>query len=91
MERGKFTRELKLEAVRLMSDRGVSFTQASVELGVHVSRLRSWVKRYAEDPQYAFPSSGKPRVGQINWGVHRKYRVFSMLALNFQIAAKSQC
>ena len=29
MERRKFTREFKLEAVRLIRDRGVSFNQAS--------------------------------------------------------------
>jgi transposase-like protein len=44
MERRKFTREFKLEAVRLIKDRGVSFAQASQDLGVHVSQLRSWVK-----------------------------------------------
>ena len=39
MERRKFTREFKLEAVRLIKDRGVSYTQASVDLGVHQSQL----------------------------------------------------
>ena len=31
MERRKFTREFKLEAVRLIKDRGVSYVQASQE------------------------------------------------------------
>ena len=35
MERRKFTREFKLEAVRLIKDRGVSYAQASQDLGVH--------------------------------------------------------
>ena len=34
MERRKFTREFKLEAVRLIRDRGVSVAQASRDLGV---------------------------------------------------------
>jgi Transposase len=34
MERRKFTREFKLEAVRLIKDRGVSYVQASQDLGV---------------------------------------------------------
>ena len=38
MERRKFTREFKLEAVRLIRERGVSFRQASEDLGVHVSQ-----------------------------------------------------
>src|SRR4051812_6387869 len=43
MERRKFTREFKLEAVRLIKDRGVSYVQASQDLGVHTSQLRDWV------------------------------------------------
>jgi hypothetical protein len=35
MERRKFTREFKLEAVRLIKDRGVSYVQASQDLNVH--------------------------------------------------------
>jgi transposase-like protein len=40
MERRKFTREFKLEAVRLIKERGVSYAQASQDLGVHTSQLR---------------------------------------------------
>ena len=45
MERRKFTREFKLEAVRLIRERGVSYVQASQDLRVHVSQLRDWVKK----------------------------------------------
>ena len=48
MERRKFTREYKLEAVRLIKDRGVSYVQASQDLGVHTSQLRDWVKKFAD-------------------------------------------
>jgi transposase-like protein len=54
MERRKFTREFRLEAVRLIKDRGVSYAQASHDLSVHQSQLRSWVKALADDPQHAF-------------------------------------
>jgi transposase-like protein len=47
MERRKFTREFKLEAVRLIKDRGVSYVQASQDLSVHPSQLRDWVKKFA--------------------------------------------
>jgi transposase-like protein len=33
MERRKFTREFKLEAVRLIKDRGVSYMQAAQDFG----------------------------------------------------------
>jgi hypothetical protein len=35
MERRKFTREFKLEAVRLIKERGVGYAQASQDLGMH--------------------------------------------------------
>jgi transposase len=35
MERRKFTREFKLEAVHLIKDGGVSYVQASQDLNVH--------------------------------------------------------
>src|SRR5215208_5203112 len=55
MERRQFTREFKLEAVRLIKDCGVSYVQASQDLDVHVSQLRDWVKKFSDDPQQAFP------------------------------------
>jgi len=67
MERWKFPREFKLEAVRLIKPRGVSYAQASQDLSVHVSQLRSWVKAFAVDPAKAFPGQGqmKPEQAEI--------------------------
>ena len=59
MERRKFTREFKLEAVRLIRDRGVSYAQASEDLKVHPTQLRNWVKAFASDPQHAFSGQGQ--------------------------------
>ena len=67
MERRRFTREFKLEAVKLIRERGVSYTQASQDLGVHPTQLRHWVKAFAEDPAQAFPGHGqmKPEAAEI--------------------------
>ena len=67
MERRQFTREFKLEAVRLIKQRGVGYAQASQDLSVHQSQLRSWVKQLADDPQHAFPGHGqmKPEHAEI--------------------------
>ncbi len=67
MERRKFTREFKLEAVKLIRDRGVSVAQASRDLGVHGTVLRTWVKAFAGDPVQAFPGHGqiKPEQAEI--------------------------
>ena len=65
MERRKFTREFKLEAVRLIKERGVSYAQASHDLSVHQSQLRTWVKALADDPQHAFPGQGQMKPEQL--------------------------
>ena len=65
MERRKFTREFKLEAVRLIKERCVSYAQASQDLGVHTSQLRDWVKKFADDPQHAFPGQGQMKPEQL--------------------------
>ena len=65
MERRRFTREFKLEAVRLIRDRGVSYAQASQDLKVHPTQLRSWVKALADDPQHAFPGQGQMKPEQL--------------------------
>jgi transposase-like protein len=59
MERRKFTREFKLEAVRLIKDRGVSYAQASVDLGVHQTQLRDWVEEVCGRSAACLPGNGQ--------------------------------
>jgi transposase len=56
-----FSREFKLEAVRLVKERGVSRAQAARDLGLHPNVLRKWVKDFERDPKQAFPGGGKMR------------------------------
>ena len=64
MERRKFTREFKLEAVRLIKERGVLYAQAWQDLSVHL-QLRTWVKASADDPQHAFSGRGQMKPEQL--------------------------
>jgi len=41
MQRRKFSREFKIEAVKLVRKRGVSAAQAGRDLGVHMNVLRN--------------------------------------------------
>lgn len=54
MGRRQFGREFKIEAVRLIKDRGVSVAQASRVLDVHENQLRKWVKLFSADPGRPF-------------------------------------
>ena len=58
MTRRQFSREFKLEAVRLVKERGVSMAQASRDLDVGESILRRWIKELTSDPGQAFPGQG---------------------------------
>ena len=54
MARRSFSREFKLEAVRLVEDRGVTVAQAARYLDIHDNVLRRWVRQYRDDPAHAF-------------------------------------
>ena len=64
MERRKYFREFKLEAVKPIKERGVSVTRASQDLGVHGTVLRNWVKALSEDPEQTFPGHGQMKSDQ---------------------------
>ena len=72
MERRKFGREFKIEAVRLVRERGVSIAQAARDLDVHETMLHRWVKQAAADPQHAFPGQGQMKPEQIEIDRPRK-------------------
>jgi transposase len=67
MGRRVYTREYKLEAIKLVKERGVSLLQAARDLGLHANTLRNWVKEYAADPVQSFPGHGqmKPEAAEL--------------------------
>ncbi len=65
MGRRRFDRAFKLEAVKLVRDRGESASQAARDLDVHENVLRKWVKEFAADPQHAFPGQGQMKPEQL--------------------------
>jgi transposase len=65
MERKRYSREFKLEAVRLVRERGVSVAQAARDLDLHENMLRKWVKEFASDPSQAFPGQGQMKPEQL--------------------------
>lgn len=67
-----FSREFKLEAVKMVSDRGVSVAQAARDLGLHENVLRKWVRDLKADPQHAFPGEGQMKPEQAEIAALRK-------------------
>ena len=64
MERRTFTREFKVEAVKLIQERGVAVAQAARDLGVQGSVLRRWVQESVADAAQAFPGQGQMKPEQ---------------------------
>jgi transposase len=55
MARRIFSRELKVEVVRLVQERGVSIVQANRDLDLNDNVLRRWIREMSSDPGQAFP------------------------------------
>ena len=57
--RKRYNEEFKVEAVKLVSERGYSLTQAAKSLGVSVESISKWKKRLEEtsSPCIAFPTN----------------------------------
>jgi transposase len=66
-EKRQFSREFKLEAVRLVEERGVAVSQAARDLDLHENVLRKWVRDFRQDAGGAFPGQGvmKPEQAEI--------------------------
>lgn len=53
------SREFKLEAVRLIAEKGCSIIETSSSLGVEYIVLCRWKKQLVDNPNSAFPSKGQ--------------------------------
>jgi transposase len=60
-KRRRFDRQFKLEAVRLVTERGHSVAQVARDLGVRPDMLRRWQRQAAADPKESFPGLGRPK------------------------------
>ena len=57
--RRKFTKDFKLEAVKMVTEGGLSKAEVSRRLGVDQSSVGNWVKAFRTDGVVAFPGKGR--------------------------------
>ena len=57
--RRSYTSEFKVEAIKLVTEKGYSVAEASRSLGVCESLLRSWIAALQEKGPDAFPGNGR--------------------------------
>ena len=58
-QRKSYSREFKLEAVGLITEKRYSIAEASRNLGIDYSVLRRWKNQLAEHSKNAFPGKGR--------------------------------
>lgn len=59
MARKTYTREFKLQALRMITDKGQSIAEVARQLGVTEGSLRSWKAAAEDQGEAAFPGQGK--------------------------------
>ena len=84
----EFSRGYKLEAVRLVKERGVSVAQAARDLDVHENALGKWVREFGADPKQAFPGHGQVKPEQL--GIDRLRREVAKLKAERDILKRPQ-
>lgn len=57
-KRKNYTAEFKREAVRLVTEKGYSISQAARNLDININMLRRWKNQLEEQDQSAFPGKG---------------------------------
>ena len=57
--RRKFSREFKVEAVRMATAGDRSLNQVARDLDLHATVLRRWKRQLSDHPRHAFPGKGK--------------------------------
>ena len=57
--RKKYTKEFKLDAVRLVTNHGYKCSEAARNLGINANMLNRWVQEYRNSDEEAFRGNGK--------------------------------
>jgi transposase len=71
--RRSFSREFKLEAVRIVSEDGHSLAQVARDLDIRPDMLRRWRRQLKEDPEQTFPGVGQRKASDEEmWQLRRK-------------------
>ena len=85
--RRKHTREFKVEAVRMIVDKGLSVAQVARDLGVDRSLLTKWKRELMADEDHAFP--GKGRLKPMEEELHRLHKEVEVLRQERDILKKA--
>lgn len=84
-KRGTYSRDFKRDAVKLVTEQGMTRKQVARDLGIDPASLRSWIKLFAEHAEQAFPGKGTPRDEEL----HRLRRELEQARMERDILKKA--
>ena len=58
MTRKRYSKQFKVDAVKLLTEQGYKVSEAARNLGIHNSSLRRWKKQFETNGNQAFPGKG---------------------------------
>jgi len=58
-KRKQYSKQFKIDVVKLITEQGYNVSEAARSLGIHQGVLRRWKKQLISDDANAFPGNGK--------------------------------
>ena len=86
-KRKSYSKQFKLDAVKLVTEQGYNVSEAARNLGVDHNTLRRWKKQLEADKSEAFPGNGK--LTPENEELHRLRKEVAKLKMERDILKKA--
>lgn len=58
-KRKTFSKEFKVNAIRMVTEEGRRASEVARDLGIHENLIYNWTRKYQENNQDSFPGQGK--------------------------------
>lgn len=86
-KRKRFSRQFKVDAVRLVTEQGYRVTEAARNLGIHPNMLSRWKRQLEAENEDAFP--GKGQMTSEKEELHRLRKRVKQLEMEREILKKA--
>ncbi|MCX6156027.1 MAG: transposase, partial [Candidatus Kapabacteria bacterium] len=58
-QRKQYSKEFKINAVKILNDKGRKLSETARDLGIHENLLYNWRNKLEQDQEESFPGNGK--------------------------------
>ena len=86
-KRKRYTKQFKIDAVKLVTEQGYKVSEAARNLGIHHTSLRHWKKQLETDGNHSFP--GKRNTNSEKEELYRLRKEVKKLRMEREILKKA--